>query len=80
MAAPLWFAPAFALGKVRTYLSMQPFKDAAIRLRARLHEIIFQADTPEGKLFDLVLPVAIGTSGGCAAAATPVALADRRVW
>jgi voltage-gated potassium channel len=27
--------------------------------RARLHEIIFEADTPEGRLFDLVLLVAI---------------------
>lgn len=31
-------------------------------LRARLHEIIFEADTPEGKLFDLLLLVAIVTS------------------
>src|ERR687896_80742 len=30
--------------------------------RARLHEIIFEADTPEGRLFDLVLMVAILTS------------------
>jgi voltage-gated potassium channel len=28
-------------------------------LRARLHEIIFEADTPEGRLFDLLLLVAI---------------------
>jgi voltage-gated potassium channel len=28
-------------------------------LRARLHEIIFEADTPEGRLFDLLLMVAI---------------------
>jgi voltage-gated potassium channel len=31
-------------------------------LRARLHEIIFEADTPEGRLFDLLLLVAIVTS------------------
>jgi voltage-gated potassium channel len=31
-------------------------------LRARLHEIIFEADTPEGRLFDLVLLVAIISS------------------
>ena len=30
--------------------------------RARLHEIIFEADTPEGRLFDLVLLVAIMSS------------------
>jgi voltage-gated potassium channel len=30
--------------------------------RARLHEIIFEADTPEGKLFDLLLLVAIVSS------------------
>jgi voltage-gated potassium channel len=30
--------------------------------RARLHEIIFEADTPEGRLFDLLLLVAIMTS------------------
>ncbi len=30
--------------------------------RARLHEIIFEADTPEGRLFDLVLLLAIGAS------------------
>ncbi len=29
------------------------------KLRARLHEIIFEADTPEGRLFDLMLLVAI---------------------
>lgn len=31
-------------------------------LRARLHEIIFEADTPEGRLFDLLLLVAIMSS------------------
>ena len=31
-------------------------------LRARLHEIIFEADTPAGRLFDLLLLVAILTS------------------
>ncbi|HEX2251136.1 MAG TPA: ion transporter [Gemmatimonadales bacterium] len=31
-------------------------------LRARLHEIIFEADTPEGRFFDLMLFVAILTS------------------
>jgi voltage-gated potassium channel len=31
-------------------------------LRARLHEVIFEADTPEGKLFDLLLLVAIVSS------------------
>ncbi len=31
-------------------------------LRARLHEIIFEADTPEGRLFDLLLLLAILTS------------------
>lgn len=31
-------------------------------LRARLHEIIFEADTPEGRLFDLLLLVAILSS------------------
>ncbi|HZN99359.1 MAG TPA: hypothetical protein VFB61_16670 [Gemmatimonadales bacterium] len=31
-------------------------------LRARLHEIIFEADTPEGRLFDLLLLVAIVAS------------------
>jgi voltage-gated potassium channel len=31
-------------------------------LRARLHEIIFEADTPEGRLFDLLLLVAIVSS------------------
>lgn len=31
-------------------------------LRARLHEIIFEADTPEGRLFDLLLLLAIVTS------------------
>src|SRR5688500_11182098 len=31
-------------------------------LRARLHEIIFEADTPEGRLFDLLLMLAIGSS------------------
>lgn len=30
--------------------------------RDRLHEIIFEADTPEGKLFDVVLLIAIGLS------------------
>ena len=30
--------------------------------RARLHEIIFEADTPEGRLFDLVLLIAIISS------------------
>jgi voltage-gated potassium channel len=34
------------------------------RVRARLHEIIFEADTPEGRLFDLVLLVAIISSVG----------------
>jgi voltage-gated potassium channel len=33
-------------------------------IRARLHEIIFEADTPEGRLFDLLLLVAIVTSVG----------------
>ena len=28
-------------------------------LRARLHEIIFEADTPEGRMFDLLLLIAI---------------------
>jgi voltage-gated potassium channel len=32
------------------------------RLRARLHEIIFEAETPEGRLFDLLLLVAIVSS------------------
>jgi voltage-gated potassium channel len=32
------------------------------RLRARLHEIIFEADTPAGRLFDLLLLVAIVSS------------------
>lgn len=32
------------------------------RLRARLHEIIFEADTPEGRLFDLLLLIAIVSS------------------
>ena len=27
--------------------------------RARLHEIIYEADTPEGKLFDVILLIAI---------------------
>ena len=27
--------------------------------RARLHEIIFEADTPEGRMFDLLLLIAI---------------------
>src|ERR671913_330149 len=31
-------------------------------LRARLHEIIFEADTPEGRLFDVVLMLAIVSS------------------
>ena len=31
-------------------------------LRARLHEIIFEADTPEGRLFDLLLLLAIVSS------------------
>ena len=31
-------------------------------LRARLHEIIFEADTPEGRLFDLLLMLAIVSS------------------
>jgi voltage-gated potassium channel len=31
-------------------------------LRARLHQIIFEADTPEGRLFDLLLLLAILTS------------------
>ena len=31
-------------------------------LRARLHEIIFEADTPEGRLFDLLLMLAILSS------------------
>ena len=35
---------------------------SAGRLRARLHEIIFEADTPEGRLFDLLLLVAILSS------------------
>ena len=39
--------------------SMEP---PAGRLRARLHEIIFEADTPEGRLFDLLLLVAIVSS------------------
>ena len=29
------------------------------RLRAKLHEIIFEADTPAGKLFDVLLIVSI---------------------
>jgi voltage-gated potassium channel len=33
--------------------------DPTPTLRARLHEIIFEADTPEGRLFDLLLLVAI---------------------
>ena len=37
-------------------------KNGIAALRARLHEIIFEADTPEGRLFDLVLMVAILTS------------------
>ncbi len=32
------------------------------RLRARLHEIIFEADTPEGRMFDLLLLIAIVSS------------------
>jgi voltage-gated potassium channel len=31
-------------------------------LRARLHELIFEADTPEGRLFDLLLLIAIVSS------------------
>src|SRR5918992_1896063 len=31
-------------------------------LRARLHEIIFEADTPEGRLFDLLILIAIVSS------------------
>ncbi|HEX6433984.1 MAG TPA: ion transporter [Gemmatimonadales bacterium] len=31
-------------------------------LRARLHEIIFEADTPEGRLFDMLLLIAIVSS------------------
>lgn len=31
-------------------------------LRSRLHEIIFEADAPEGRLFDLVLLIAIMSS------------------
>ena len=31
-------------------------------LRARLHEVIFEADTPAGRLFDLLLLVAIVAS------------------
>jgi voltage-gated potassium channel len=33
-----------------------------VGFRARLHEIIFEADTPEGRLFDLLLLIAIVTS------------------
>jgi len=33
-------------------------------LRDRLHEIVFEADTPEGRLFDLLLLIAIVSSGG----------------
>jgi len=32
------------------------------RLRARLHEIIFEADTPEGRVFDMLLLIAIVSS------------------
>src|ERR671919_2751195 len=31
-------------------------------LRARLHQIIFEADTPEGRMFDLLLLIAIVSS------------------
>ena len=37
-------------------------RDSWSRLRARLHEIIFEADTPQGRLFDLMLLVAILSS------------------
>ena len=33
---------------------------SAASWRAAMHEIIFEADTPSGKLFDLALLVAIG--------------------
>ena len=33
--------------------------EADYRLRHRLHEIIFEADTPIGKLFDVVLILSI---------------------
>jgi voltage-gated potassium channel len=36
--------------------------DLRHRFRVRLHEIIFEADTPEGRLFDLALLIAIVTS------------------
>ncbi len=36
--------------------------EPAVGVRARLHEIIFEADTPAGKLFDLALLVAIVAS------------------
>src|SRR5918997_3037602 len=32
------------------------------RVRARLHEIIFEADTPEGRVFDMLLLIAIVSS------------------
>ncbi|MBE9544330.1 MAG: ion transporter, partial [Proteobacteria bacterium] len=32
------------------------------RLRSRLHEIIFEADTPAGKLFDILLILSIVAS------------------
>src|SRR5918997_3439291 len=35
---------------------------SATSLRARLHEIVFEADTPEGRLFDLMLMLAIVSS------------------
>ena len=37
-------------------------KDNSLSLRARMHEIIFEADTPGGKLFDVLLIVSILTS------------------
>ena len=40
-----------------------PDADAKIaRMRARLHQIVFEADTPEGRLFDLLLLLAIVSS------------------
>ena len=34
-------------------------KKTAMPFRARLHEIIFEADTPAGKLFDVLLILSI---------------------
>lgn len=46
-------------GRVKTAAAPLP---ARPRWRARLHEIIFEADTPAGRAFDVALLVAILTS------------------